>query len=158
MAHFVLPALMLGSVALLSGAVTYAGASFTLNKIAEAAVSAPIKSNLKPSYVAALPAVNAGTLDVARSVAVVVRGDPAVAAQASRPTPTFTHTVAVESLRVRSGPHKTTPQVFALKGGAPVTVTREERGWVLIDAGNGRVGWVYSRLLHPAAARVATQG
>ena len=72
MAHFVLPALMLGSVALLSGAVTYAGASFTLNKIAEAAVSAPIKSNLKPSYVAALPAVNAGTLDVARSVAVVV--------------------------------------------------------------------------------------
>lgn len=158
MAHFVVPALLLGSVALLSGAVTYAGVSFTLSKISEAAVSAPIKSNLRPSYVAVLPAANAGALDVARSVAVVVRGDPAVAAQAGRPNTTFTHTVAVESLRVRSGPHKTTPQVFALKGGAPVTVTREERGWVLIDAGKGRVGWVYSRLLRPAPARVTTQG
>jgi uncharacterized protein YgiM (DUF1202 family) len=158
MARFILPAVMLGSVALLSGAVTYAGASFTLNKIAEVAQAAPIKSDLKPSYVAALAAADAEALDVARSVPVVVRGDPAEALQARHAAQPVTHTVAVQSLRVRSGPHKSTPQVFALKGGSLVTVTREERGWVLIDAGNGRVGWVYSRLLRPAEARVATQG
>lgn len=90
MAHFVLPALMLGSVALLSCAVTYAGAGFTLNKIAEAAVSAPIKSNLKPNYVAVPPAADARSLDVARSVAVVVRGDPADALQPGRPAKAFT--------------------------------------------------------------------
>ncbi|OEO28048.1 hypothetical protein VW23_006535 [Devosia insulae DS-56] len=149
---------MLGSVTLLSGAVTYAGASFTLNRIAEAAVSAPIRSNLKPSYVAVLPAADAGTLDVARSVPVVVRGKPADGLHARQAAQAFTHTVAVEALRVRNGPHNTMPQVFVLKGGSPVTVTREVRGWALIDGGHASTGWVYAKLLQPAQTSVASQG
>lgn len=158
MARFVLPALMLVGAAFLSGAVTYAGASFTLNKIAELAVATPIKTQLKPSYVAALPETKAAALDVARSVMVVWRGEPAqTMAATDTASPTFTHTVAVESLKVRAGPRRTMPQVFALKGGSRVTVTKEEHGWVLIDAGDGRRGWVYSKLLRPAEGR-ATHG
>lgn len=47
--------------------------------------------------------------------------------------------------------------MFALKGGSRVTVTQEERGWALIDAGNGRKGWVYSKLLRPGEKLVASQ-
>ncbi|KQW81076.1 hypothetical protein ASC89_04390 [Devosia sp. Root413D1] len=155
MAHLVLPALMFGSVAILSGVATYAGATFTLHKVAEAAASAPVKSKLKPTYIAALSAADAKALDVARSVKVVWQ--PPEALQETRVAPAFTHTVAVESLRVRAGPKKAARQVFALKGGSRVTVIQEDRGWVLIDAGDGRKGWAYSKLLRPAEKLVASQ-
>lgn len=148
MAHFLLPAVMLASVTFVSGAVTVGGVNFTLNQVAKSAVATPVRTNLKPSYVAVLPPAKAAALDIARVTPVVVKRDP------SQPTdqlarPVFTHSVAVESLRVRSGPRKTMPQLFALKGGTRVNVLREERGWVLVDAGSGKQGWVYGKLLRP---------
>ena len=148
MAHFILPAVMLASVTFVSGAITVGGVNFTLSKVSEAAVASPVRTNLKPSYVAVLPSAKAKALDIARVTPVVVSGDPAQPADAVA-RPVFTHPVAVESLRVRSGPRKTTPQLFALKGGTKVNVVREERGWVLIDAGGGKQGWVYAKLLRP---------
>ncbi len=148
MAHLILPAVMLVSVTVVSGALTVGGVSFTLSKVAEAAVASPVKTNIKPTYVAMLPTAKAEALDIARTIPVVVRRDPAQPAEPIA-RPIFTHSVAVESLRVRSGPRKTMPQVFALKGGTRVNVLREERGWVLIDAGAGKQGWVYSKLLRP---------
>lgn len=148
MAHFILPAVMLASVTFVSGALTVGGVNFTLSKVAEAAVASPVKTNLKPSYVAVLPPAKAAALDIARTTAVVVRRDPSQAADAVA-QPAFTHSVAVESLRVRSGPRKTMPQLFALKGGTRVNIIREERGWVLVDAGAGKQGWVYAKLLRP---------
>lgn len=105
MARFVLSARMFGSVVLLSGIATYAGARFTLEKVAAAAAAAPVKSNLKPSYVAALPAADAKTFDVARSVGVIWQ--PPEALLQTQVAPAFTHIVAVESLRVRAGPKRT---------------------------------------------------
>lgn len=151
MAHLLLPALLFTSVSLMSGLVTIGGVNFTLSKVAETAVATPVKSNLKPSYVAVLPAAKADALDVARLTPVVVKRDPIRSSTVMDVQPTFSHSVAVESLRVRSGPRKTMPQVFALKGGTKVNVLREERGWALIDNGSGKQGWVYSKLLRPVA-------
>lgn len=155
LAHFILPAFMLASVALVSGAVTVGGVNFTLSKVGEAAVATRVKTNLKPSYVAVLPSAKAEALDIARVTPVVVKHDPVQPSEAAM-RPVFTHSVAVESLRVRSGPRKTMPQLFALKGGTKVNILREERGWVLIDAGAGKQGWVYSKLLHPIELTKAT--
>lgn len=153
MAHFIVPAVMLVSVTCVSGAVTVGGVNFTLDKVARAVVATPVKTNLKPSYAAVLPPTKAGALDIARLTPVVNAPDPS--AQATEARPVFTHTVAVESLRVRSGPRKTMAQLFALKGGTRVNVLREERGWVLIDAGAARRGWVYGKLLRPVAVTEA---
>ncbi len=143
---------LFSTVALLSGAMTVGGLNFTADTVAKVAASTPVRTtNLKPSYIAYLPTVKAEALNVAKSVPVT----PLVPTQppgplATSPAPAFTHTVAVESLRVRSGPRKTTPQLFALKGGTKVTVIKDDGGWVLITAGGDRIGWVYSKMLRPA--------
>ncbi len=154
MAHFILPVVMLLSVTCVLGAVTVGGVNFTLDKVAKAAMSAPVKTNFKPSYVAVLPPTKAEALDISRLTPVVNRAaDQPTAAMEARTV--FTHSVAVESLRVRSGPKKTMPQLFALKGGTKVNLLREERGWVLIDAGSGKQGWVYGKLLRPIEGTAA---
>jgi len=153
-AHFILPAVMLLSVTCVSGAVTIGGVNFTLDKVAKAALASPVNANIKPSYVAVLPPTKAASLDISRLTPVVNRAaDQPAAAMEARSV--FTHSVAVESLRVRSGPHKTSSQLFALKGGTMVNLLREEHGWVLIDAGTGQQGWVYGKLLRPVDATAA---
>lgn len=134
--------------------MTVGGVNFTLDKVAKAAVATPVKTNLKRSYVAVLPPAKAEALDISKLTPVVNRAaDQVTAAMEARPV--FTHSVAVESLRVRSGPKKTMPQLFALKGGTKVNLLREERGWVLIDAGSGKKGWVYGKLLRPVDVTAA---
>lgn len=109
-----------------------------------------VQAQVRPSYVSSLHVTNPDALNVALATPVVPVG-PAAATIKAPETAGFTHTVAVESLRVRSGPNKMTPQIFALKGGSKITVIREERGWVMVEAGQGRVGWVYPKFLRPAA-------
>lgn len=155
MAHFILPAVILVSAGLASAAATVASIDFTLDKVAEAASAAPVRTNLKPSYIAVLPPAKAAALDISRAIPVVVSKAEGPADQLMKVQPAFTHSVAVESLRVRSGPKKSTPQLFALKGGTKVNVLREERGWLFIDTGTGQKGWVYGKLLRPVATTEA---
>lgn len=145
------------SVVALAGAMTVTGLSFTADTVAKVAAATPVKTQkLKPSYIAYMPPVKAEALNIAKSVPVTQvvpkASDPLAASPAPVPVPvpSFTHTVAVDSLRVRNGPRKTTLQIFALKGGAPVNVIKEDGGWVLITAGGDRVGWVYAKMLRPA--------
>jgi uncharacterized protein YgiM (DUF1202 family) len=145
------------AVLLFSGLLTVGSFTFTADTVAKVATAAPVKTtNLKSSYIAYLPPAEPEALDVAKSVpvkAVAPKSGPVT--PAASPTPSFTHTVAVESLRVRSGPGKTARQIFALKGGTKVTVLKEDGGWVLIMAGGDRIGWVYGKLLHAADQRQA---
>ena len=150
---------LFSAVALLAGAMTVSGLSFTADTVAKVAASTPVKTqNLKPSYIAYMPTVKAEALNIAKSVPVT----PVVSRRmpgplVASPAPSFTHTVAVESLRVRSGPRKTSPQIFALKGGTPVTVIKDDGSWVLITAGGDRIGWVYGKMLRPKTQQVAVQ-
>jgi len=131
--------------------------SFTLDQVSQLATTHSIKTpDLKPSYLARLPAAKADALNIAKSVPVTqkLRNPPTLAVS---PAPHFSHTVAVESLRVRSGPKKSTPQLFALKGGTAVRVVKDQGGWVLVDAGEGRIGWVYAKMLRPAGDQLAAQ-
>jgi uncharacterized protein YgiM (DUF1202 family) len=137
-------------VALLAGVLTVSGLSFTADTVAKVASIAPVKtSNLKPSYVAYLPTAKADDLNIAKAVPVTIKAPTSPGPVASSPASSFSHTVTVESLRVRAGPVKTSRQVFALGGGAKVTVGRTERGWVMITAEDGRAGWVYGKFLRP---------
>lgn len=136
--------------ALLAGALTVSGLSFTADTVARVASIAPVKtSNLKPSYVAYLPTAKADDLNIAKSVPVTIKAPNPPGSMASSPASTFSHSVAVESLRVREAPVKTSRQVFLLGGGTRVTVGRTERGWVMITAEDGRAGWVYGKFLSP---------
>jgi hypothetical protein len=58
---------------------------------------------------------------------------------AAPPAPTFAHILAVASLRVRSGPRVSYPKDFLLKRGMHVTA-RQQGNWIMVDAGQGRVG------------------
>ncbi|MDB5541373.1 MAG: hypothetical protein JWQ89_3100 [Devosia sp.] len=147
---------LFSAVILGCGALTVAGLSFTAETVAKVAASSPVKTtNRKPSYVARLPVAKADDLNVAKSVPVTPVALTEPAPLAVSPAPAFTHTVAVEAVRVRSGPKKTNPQVFTLKGGSWVNVTDTVRGWVLITDETGRSGWVYGSLLRPARSAVA---
>ena len=134
----------------------------TLDGLSKATSAAPvIQRPLKPSYIAVMPQARADALNIAKAtvvayrapVAVVVPTEPTTTAVAEAPT--FTHTVGVESLRVREAPIKTSRQLFALKGGAAVTVSKSERGWVMITDATGRSGWVYGKMLNPTEELVA---
>lgn len=161
MAHAVRSLAAFVAVAVLAGGLTITGLNYTADTIAQVASTTRVKTtNLKPSYVAYLPPAKAVDLDIAKSVPVVPpKPAPALAAvapaalpaQAETTTPTFTHTVAVDALRVRSGPNKSNPHVFTLKGGTSVNVSDNVRGWVLVMDQSGRRGWVYGKLLQPAA-------
>jgi hypothetical protein len=59
-----------------------------------------------------------------------------------------TRIVAGQGVNVRLGPGKSNATLFALKGGAEVTLTGEaKRGWQQIKAADGRTGWVYGDYL-----------
>jgi uncharacterized protein YgiM (DUF1202 family) len=142
---------LFSAVALFAGAMTVSGLSFTADTVAKVAASTSVKSQKRlPSYIAYMPTMKAATLNIAKSVPAATRVPKTPGPLEAPPAPAFTHTVAVDSLRVRSGPRKTTPQIFALKGGTQVTVLKDDGGWVLITAGGDRIGWVYSKMLRPA--------
>jgi uncharacterized protein YgiM (DUF1202 family) len=107
----------------------------------------------EPVYGGDLPVAKPEDLNIATSVPVAVslRQDSPASAE-----PSFTHTVAAEWLRVRAGPKKNTPQLFALEGGTQVTVIKEIGGWFLITAGGDSVGWVYGKLLRTAPQKQAS--
>lgn len=57
-------------------------------------------------------------------------------------------TVSGAGVNVRSGPGKSNGRVFGLAGGAKVTVTENQRGWLKITDDQGRTGWVYKDYLN----------
>lgn len=92
-------------------------------------------------------------LDVAEpgpvmSEPVVVKAPVAV----EKPTPAASsdpdlRIVAGQGVNVRSGPGKSKEALFALPGGAEVTIGANERGWLEITDDQGRTGWVYKDYL-----------
>lgn len=155
MANVIVSLGVFASVMVLSGAMTVSSLSFTADTVAKVAASTPVKSNRKPSYISRLPDLKPEDLNIARSVPVATRVPKNPGQLDAPPAPNFTHTVAVESLRVRSGPRTSSPKLFALKGGTPVTAGQQEGSWIKIDAGNGRVGWVAAKLLRTSGAQMA---
>lgn len=141
------------AVILIAGVVTIFGLGSSADTVSRIAASSEVNTaNLKPSYIARLPVAKADDLNVAtsvpvRSVASIIP-EPAVVAA---PAPVYTHVVTASSLRVRSGPKKTEPQLFSLKDGSRVTVSQSEgvRGWVQITDESGRQGWVFGGMLSP---------
>ncbi len=132
--------------------MTVTGLNFTADTVAKVAATTPVKAVRKASYISRLPELAAEYLNIAKSVPVATQPTTPGPLE-TLPAPTLTHTVAVEALRVRSGPRLSYPKLFSLKGGTQV-VAREQRGtWVKIDAGAGRVGWVAAKLLRSSAAQ-----
>jgi hypothetical protein len=143
------PALGFGAATLGSIAVIAIGWGFLSDTIRGAAANAPSpRTDRQVWYTpAARPtAAMAAQLDIARSVPVKVLTPVTVQAETS----IFTHKVGVEALKVRAGPAKSTNQVFALKGGALVSVGATRNGWIEITTQDGRRGWVYAKFLNPA--------
>lgn len=153
MASALVSAGIFASVAALSGAMTVTGLSFTADTVAKVAAATPVKAIRKPSYISRLPEMAAEDLDIARSVLVATSLPTTPGPLEALPAPSFTHTVAVEALRVRSGPRVSYPKLFSLKGGTQVTARQQRGSWVKIDAGQGRVGWVAAKLLRTSDAQ-----
>ena len=143
------PVASFAGVVLTAIVVSIGALSFAAATVSSAVKGTPVRANVRPSYVAPVRESKPQDFNIAMSVPVIP-----VAAIAPLAAPTavsgFTHIVAVESLRVRSGPSRIAQQLFALKGGSPVTVSRSERGWVMITAEGGRSGWVYGKMLRTA--------
>jgi len=146
---------LFSTVALLAGAMTVGALSFTADTVAHVAALTPVKTQKRlPSYVAYMPTVKAEVLNIAKSVPVATRVPKTpVPLTETLPAPTFTHIVAVEALRVRSGPRVSYPKLFSLKGGTQVVAQQKQGTWVKVDAGQGRVGWVAAKLLRSSAAQ-----
>lgn len=132
---------------LLAGLIIAAGASFTFEKLSDAVAAAPVKTGMRPSYVASLPAVRATDLDIAKFVPVEPVGAPAAAAVQAPPA--LTHEVAVDRLWVRAGPDKRSARVVALERGTRLSVTGSEGRWAAVTGPNGGRGWVYSDYIRP---------
>jgi hypothetical protein len=142
---------MLGGSAA-SALIFVAAASYTLDQVSAAARTSSVRSTLRPSYASQLAVVEAHRLDVARANPVIVdMVGKATTGQVISVTGSHTHTVGVESLRVRSAPKRTARQVCALAGGVKVTVTNERNGWLYVTAGDGTKGWAYYTFLRPAS-------
>ena len=153
MARTIAAFFMLCVVALVSGLLTVNLLSFTAETMVRVAAPTPAKAyNLKRGYVARLPTAGADDFNVAKSVPVVA---VSMKPETAQPQPTFI--VTIDSLRVRSGPTKTSRQVFGIAAGAKVTVSATQKGWVLITAEGGRTGWVYGKFLQPAAEHLQAQ-
>ena len=142
--------------------VSIGSIGFTVDGLSKATSEVPmIQPPSKPSYMAVMPAAKAETLNIAKLTPVIFKAPVAVVAPhqpiaLAAEAVTFTHTISVESLRVREGPIKTAEQLFALKGGTGVVALESSvRGWVRITDSQGRSGWVYGALLRPAGALVA---
>ncbi|WP_421758832.1 SH3 domain-containing protein [Devosia sp.] len=58
-------------------------------------------------------------------------------------------TVGGAGVNVRSGPGKSSGKLFALAGGAEVTVKEDRGGWLHIIDAKGRSGWAYKTFLTP---------
>lgn len=152
----VIPLLVLLAVSTGSVAIFLVSSTYTLDRVAAAAQSGVVQTTLRTSYGTALRSAAAHELDVSRAVPVIVdmaKKQPAL--QTISVAGSYTHSVAVESLRVRSEPSKSSPQVGALAGGDKVTVTEERGGWMRVTAGNGVQGWVYHQFLTGAAIDTA---
>lgn len=151
MARLLTSLALFSAVTLLAGGFTVTGLKYSADTVSRIAAATPVKTtNRKPSYISRLPIAKADDLNVARSVPVTPISPKVPGPLAASPTPAFTHSVAVEALKVRAGPKKTEPQVFTLKGGSWVNISDEVRGWVLITDEAGKSGWVYGSLLRPA--------
>ncbi len=138
------------AVALVAAAFTVLGFRYSTAVVAQLAAAAPVRTdNLKPRYEPRFALAKAADLDVARSVPVKPVAQALPPEAALQPAPGFTHSVTVEALRVRSGPGRTQPQVFTLKGGTWVNISDNVRGWVRITDQAGKTGWVYGSLLRP---------
>lgn len=139
---------LFGTVALAALVLTASGLKYSTDMIGQMAAATPVKTtNLRPGYVARPTVARANDLNVARSVPVVT---PEVSTPVRTPPPGFTHSVAVEALKVRAGPKQIEPQVFTLKGGSWVNISDTVEGWVRITDQAGHSGWVYGSLLRPA--------
>ena len=135
-----------------AGLIITAGAVFTVERLAEAVAAAPVKSDVRPGYVASLPRAAATDLDIAKFVAVTPLAAATATATAPEP-PTLTHEVVVKSLWVRAGPSKRSARVVALERGARLSISRIEGNWTLVSGSNGGRGWVYSEYIGPAASQ-----
>ena len=145
MARTIAALFVLCAAFLLSAALTASSLTFTAGTIAKIAKQTLVKTNIRPGYVASTKVAKPSDLNIATLTRVVpVSTSPEAASPAG---PVFV--VATESLRVRASPMKNSRQLFGLKAGTQVTVSRAERGWMLITAG-GRSGWVYGKYLRPA--------
>lgn len=137
-----------------AGAICLVSSQFMLTSLSNAIAAAPpVQHSIRQSYVARLPKAEASALNIASSVDV----RPQVAAPtATQALPVASdgnmYTVAVESLRVRSGPSKNLPQVLTIKGGRLVKVTGSVKGWFKITDEDGNTGWAYGGLLTPVGA------
>lgn len=139
---------LFSAVALSAAALTIGGLKYSADVVGQVAAATPIRTdNLRPGYTPSLVTAKADALNVARSVPVKPVAAPLPATASIAPAPGFTHTVAVEALRVRAGPKKTEPQVFTLRGGSWVNISDNVRGWVKITDETGQSGWVYGSLL-----------
>ena len=141
---------LFSTVALTAATVTITGLQYSAGIVAQVAASAPVRTdNLRQGYAPRPAVIRADDLNAARSVPVRPTPYPPPPEAAIAPAPGFTHSVTVEALRVRSGPKKTEPQVFTLKGGSFVNISDNVRGWVRITDETGQSGWVYGSLLRP---------
>ncbi len=73
---------------------------------------------------------------------------------AAEPAPKATanadlRTVGGAGVNVRSGPSKSSGKLFALAGGAEVTVKEDRGGWLHVVDAKGRSGWAYKTYLKP---------
>lgn len=142
-------------MAVASGALTISGLQYSADMVGRMAAASPVKTtNLRAGYVNRLTDAKARDLDIARSVPVAPVAATPTSTDVS-PGPGFSHKVAVEALRVRSGPRRTAPQVFTLKGGSWVNIGDQVRGWVLITDEAGKTGWVYGSFLRSVDATEA---
>lgn len=140
-----------------AGAICLVSSQFMVTSLSNAIAAAPpVQHNIRQSYVAHLPKAEASALNIASSVD--VRPEVVVPA-ATLAFPVASNgdmfTVAVDTLRVRSGPSKTLPQVLAIKGGRLVEVTDRVKGWFKSTDEDGNTGWVYGSLLTPMKDAVA---
>lgn len=148
LARIVTSIALFSAVVLAAAALTIAGLQYSAGVVAQVAATAPVRTdNLRPGYIPRQALVRADDLDVAQSVPAKPVPQPLPPEAAIAPAPGFTHSVAVEALRVRSGPKTTEPQVFTLKGGTWVNISENVRGWVKITDETGQSGWVYGSLL-----------
>ena len=144
------PLALFGVTALASLALIGFGGAFLAGSITEVAGNVPPPKTARQAWY--VPATNSGRLFVAKDldIARAFPVEPKLETVALQQDIGFgTHTVSVESLRVRSGPSKISDQVFSLKGGTSVAVEKSDRGWVEIATEDGRQGWVYGTLLAP---------
>ncbi len=141
------PLLRFAATLAVAGLVIAGGLGFTAETVARAAAEMPPpKSNVRASYMPAKVSAQVDDLNIARATPVTPVAESVPPAAAPQPK-AFTHSVNAASLRVRSGPHTTSRQLFALAGGTPVNLIRSEGGWMMIATDDGRQGWVYGKFL-----------